>query len=218
MVTYDNIDSNINSHLNKQFKLKNIIKMLLDLMNTYNIAQINHKNTRHTNHKAPSCIDHMYTNAPNKISDVNTYVDSSSDHSIVSAYYNTSAPIYKPKFVRVKNHKLLSKNTLWLYFDNNEHINENFAQTDPNVISNILQIELNTIINTISLAKITQYKNDYTPYLNGKIKEDIEYSNILLNKAINTHGINDWREFKNHRATICKQIKILKRNYIKQKF
>ena len=86
------------------------------------------------------------------------------------------------------------------------------------MISNFLQVELNTIINTLAPAKIVQFKAQYTPFLTDSIKRDMEYTKILLDKAIKTHGINDWREYKNHRNTINKQLKILKRNYIKQKF
>ena len=72
--------------------------------------------------------------------------------------------------------------------------------------------------NTLALTKIVQFKAQYTPFLTDSIKRDMEYTKILIDKAIKTHGINDWREYKNHRNTINKQLKILKRNYIKQKF
>ena len=88
MVTDDNIDSNVDSLLNKQFQLRNITNMLADHMNTNNIAQMNFKNTRYVSHQIPSCIDHIYSNVPNKVTDVEIHINTSSDHSIITTYYN----------------------------------------------------------------------------------------------------------------------------------
>ena len=79
-------------------------------------------------------------------------------------------------------------------------------------------MELNSIINTLAPPKITQYKTNYTPYIDDNIKRQMDMTQTLLNKAINTHGINDWIEYKNHRNLINKQIRKLKKEYIRKKF
>ena len=53
---------------------------------------------------------------------------------------------------------------------------------------------MNTIINTLAPHTITQYKSNYTAYMNDKIKRELKHTHNLLNKAIRTHGVDDWRE------------------------
>ena len=93
-----------------------------------------------------------------------------------------------------------------------------FNYQDPNVIAEMLQIELNVIINSLAPAKVVQYRVDYIPFLNDRVKRDMEYTQKLLQKAINKHGVEDWREYRHSRNLVNKQLKIIKRNYIKQKF
>ena len=54
--------------------------------------------------------------------------------------------------------------------------------------------------------------------MTDKIKQELKHTHNLLNKAIRTHGINNWREFKNHNNMVNKQIKIIKKEYIRRKF
>ena len=111
----------------------------------------------------------------------------------------------------------LNKESLLLSLDQSE-IDTIFYHTDPNLIADKLHLELNTIINTLAPARIVQFRVDYTPFLNDKMNRELDFNKNLLNKAILTHGKEDWQEYKNHRNTINKQIKILKKQYFKKKF
>jgi len=116
-VTDDNIDSNIESSINKQYKLNNISNMLSNHMTKHNLTQHNFANTRHTPNQVPSCIDHIYSNVPSKISDTTTHTNITSDHSIITTIYNNNKQIYTPKFIKIRNTKLLTKGSLSLLFD-----------------------------------------------------------------------------------------------------
>ena len=216
-LTDDNIDSNINSDLNKKYRTQNLQSILYDHMIKNNLLQHNHENTRFVRHHKESCIDHIYSNVPNKISDVKTHRNSFSDHSFISAVYHSQEQCYNPKFIKTRNFRNLNKTSLHLTLDQSE-IDRVFNFTDPNVISNILQTELNTVINTLAPAKVVQYKVNYTPFLTDRMKRDMEFNKNLLDRAIKTHGIDDWREYRVHRNILNKQLKILKKKYIKQKF
>ena len=75
---------------------------------------------------------------------------------------------------------------------------------------------MNTVINTLAPAKVVQYKVNYTPFLTDRMKRDMEFNKNLLDRAIKTHGIDDWREYRVHRNILNKQLKILKKKYIKK--
>ena len=211
-LTDDNIDSNIDSSMNKLHKIQNLLHILHDHMTKNNIVQHNTEDTRHIKHQKSSCIDKIYSNIPQKITNVTTHRNGFSDHSIISAHYNTKEQLYQPKFIKTRDSSKFNKNSLILAFKQNEILDKIFNHTNPNTIANILQIELNSIINTLAPPKITQYKTNYIPYIDDNIKRQMDMTQTLLNKAINTHGINDWIEYKNHRNLINKQIKHLKRN------
>lgn len=49
--------------------------------------------------------------------------------------------------------------------------------------------------------------------MNDTVKREMDQCQQLLNKAIHTHGIDDWREYKHYRNTLNKHIKTLKKTY-----
>ena len=66
-----------------------------------------------------SCIDHNYSNCPQKITQVTTQNTGQSDHAILTANYHTKAPINLPKFVYTREKHLLTHHTLNEYLSNN---------------------------------------------------------------------------------------------------
>ena len=78
-------------------------------------------------------------------------------------------------------------------------MNSIFLYTNPNIIANLIQVELNAIINFLAPSKIIQATKNYIPYYNDEIKSKIEVKKILLSKAIVSKCADDWREFRNFR-------------------
>merc|ERR1712243_427621 len=60
-------------------------------------------------------------------------------------------------------------------------------------------------------------KKNYTPYLSKETRERKKKLNQMHNKAKQTQQDEDWREYKNYRATINKQIDRQKQEYINKK-
>lgn len=214
----DNIDSNPNSSHNKSYNLKKIYDILQSLINKHDVTQHNNKMTRFATHQPPSCIDHIYSNCPNKISNVKTHSNATSDHSIITAQYTSKHQIYHPKFIKIRKHSLINKYNLTSYINSSDLLNSIFNYSDPEIITNIIQLELNTIINSIAPSKIIQYKKDYVPYHNNEIRNNLKESEQLLNKAIKNYDQNDWRNFRNYRNKLSKDIDNEKNKYIQNKF
>ena len=97
-------------------------------------------------------------------------------------------------------------------------MNTLFHYTDPNLISTILQNELNNIVNYLAPPKTVNYETNYAPYLNKNLREKQKSQKAYLKRAIASNNINDWREYRNFRNTLTKEIKIEKTKYIKEKF
>ena len=62
-----------------------------------------------------------------------------------------------------------------------------------------LQLEINTIINTIAPPHTVQYKIDFKPYMTRDLRTYMETTKQLLQKAIRTQEFEHWTEYKNHR-------------------
>ena len=63
-----------------------------------------------------------------------------------------------------------------------------------------------------------QFKKDYYPYYNNEIKEKTKVNNNLLNIAINSNHLDDWRNFKNDRKSLSKITEDAKSEYFKNQF
>ena len=213
----DNIDSNKDSKINKQYKLKGLIDLLQSHMAQNNISQHNHQNTHFQSNHSPSCIDHIYSNCPNKVSNVTTIPCTIADHHIISCIYKTNATIYKPRFIKSRNFKLLTRESLSQHVEQSILLNSIFQLTDADEIADILQLELNSIINSIAPSKKIQFKSNYVPYYNQEVISDLAISKQLLNTAISTNYVTDWTAFKIFRNTTQKKIKGLEKEFLEDK-
>ena len=108
----DNIDSCVESNHNKQYKIKDLKILLDDHYNSNNITMHNNKFTRFVRHQMPSSIDHIYSNCINKMLNVQTITNTCSDHAILTAQYNSNGILYHSKFIKSRNSRLLTKNSL----------------------------------------------------------------------------------------------------------
>ena len=192
-----------------------LYNILNDHLNENSIAQLNKDFTRITSHQQPSCLDKIYTNKPNKFSNIRTCTNIDSDHKYVIARYMTREPAYHPKFVIKRDFKKLTKFNINDYINRSDILNEIFTSNDPDFISECLQIELNSIYNVLAPATYHQFKQNYIPYYTPKIIDDIRYCNNLLTKAIQTHDSENWRNYRTNRSILNKNIKKVKREYIK---
>merc|ERR1712105_585660 len=127
-----------------------------------------------------------------------THLNIDSDHCILTTTYNTKHQITNPKYITIRNNKLLTKNKLQKYVTNSIPLQEVFSMTDPNEIAETIQIELNAIMNTIAPPKDIQFKKDFTPYFDSQIIEQIDKMNVLLQTAIHSQEFDDWRQYKHN--------------------
>ena len=214
----DNIDSNPNDKHNKIFKISKLFKMLQEHVNVNNLCCHNNKFTRFVRHQPPSCIDHIYSNCPHKIYNVNTIRTTFSDHAMLICCYKMNKQIYTPKFINVRDRKKLTEQNLLKYINANLNLSKIFRYTDPNLVAEILQIELNSIIEIIAPTKKIQVKKNFTPYLSPQTKENLKKSKHLLNQAIEKNEMSKWTEFKNFRNQTTKEVKEDKKSFFKKQF
>merc|ERR1712240_198451 len=62
-----------------------------------------------------------------------------------------------------------------------------------------------------------QERKNYTPYLNKETRQEKHKLQRLHTKAKQTQDANDWKEYKNNKATLNKKISKQKTEYINKK-
>merc|ERR1712240_244139 len=103
------------------------------------------------------------------------------------------------------------------YLNHNQIIQTAYNYTDPDLIATIIMQEFNNIIDIIAPRTKRQIKKNYTPYLNKDTREAKKKLNEIHNKTKRTQHDDDWREYKNQRATINKKVDKQKQEYITKK-
>ena len=83
------------------------------------LVYLNKEFTRYAPHQPPSIIDHIVTNRPAKISQIQTKPTMIADHCALIFHYYTKPQPPKPKFKFTRNFNLLSPETLIKAVKNN---------------------------------------------------------------------------------------------------
>ena len=202
------MDSNIdmfNSKHNKTWNVENLKQILFDFMAKFNVTIHNKKMTHFSKVHDDSCIDHIFSNCYNFLTQVLTDHLDYSDHAFLHCTYKSSSQIVHPKFLFICLYHLLTKNRLTEHIVKCSDLNDIFSSTDPDFIANLLQINLNSIVNIISPLKKVMYKNDFIKYYDDKIRKDLKIQQHFLDIAIKSGLPDDWRNFKNN---LLNEIKI----------
>ena len=125
--------------------------------------------------QSKSCIDHIFSNCPTKISNTRTHVNNNlsqynnpkaniinndnpilSDHAIISCQYNSKDIDIPEQFRIVRNTKLLTARKLQGLVNNNFALNTIFSETDPYKITNVVVTEICNIIKNLAPFKKIQ--------------------------------------------------------------
>ena len=111
VLTDGNMDHN-NLVFNHSFKIDKLRKITKKFLSENNFTTHNDSHTYFIKQTPTSCIDHIYSNCPHKITHVTTLNTGQSDHSILTAKYHTKAPITNPKLVFTRQKHLITRHTL----------------------------------------------------------------------------------------------------------
>merc|ERR1712240_888005 len=171
VMTDDNMDLE-NENYNNRYRIKAIKEKTMQFLTEHNITTHNKEPTYFVNQTPISCIDHIYSNCPQKLTHITTINNGLSDHATLMATYHTKAPINNPKVIYTRPKHLLTEHNLNEYLNNNDIIQTAYNYTDPELIAEIIMREYNNIIEIIAPRTNRQVKKNYTPYLDKETREE----------------------------------------------
>ena len=128
--------------------------------------------------------------------------------------FNIEIPKQQPKFRKIRNYRLIYRESLLEALKINPKMQNVFHYTDPNKIAEIIMGTLNEIIDTLAPLRIVSIKKDHIPYINSETRKAIKINKHQLSQVISSKSNKTkWREYRKNRNKIGKIIKKNKGEY-----
>ena len=212
-----NIDLSENRDQLDRPELKVLYPLYQDFRDEEDFTVMNKELTRFQIHQKPSLIDHVLTNSPELIDNIETKPGIISDHKIVTCLVHSEELVENPRY-RFKTDwwKIEEENATAMVLEN-QKLMETLTRTSTEKIWTLMIEGMNEVINGIAPTKVVQCKADYIPYINKEVLEHIEETNEQLTKAIETKKTDEWRLYTNLRNQVGKLIEGSKKVFFELK-
>ena len=179
---------------------------LFDRVIPHGFAQLVTTVTRTWKGQEPSCLDHHYTNHPEKVSNVNAYFTGASDHKIIIATRYTKAAVEKPRFIRKRSYKDFNAEVFvseirkikWL---------ELYLCENIELAVEIFTEKLSIILNRMAPVRVVQVRSKYAPWVSKETKDLIQLRNDLQKRASTSQSPEDWTHYREVRNQITSKIR-----------
>ena len=197
-------------------RLKQLNELIFSRIFPLGVSQLVTTATRVSPADPPSGLDHIYTNRPDKCSDVQAELNGGSDHKVLKITRFSKAHVRSARYVRKRSYKNFCpdkfseavKQISWF---------ELYMCDSPTQAADILTKKLSDILDTLAPVKTIQIRTKYAAWLSDTTKELLKFRNEAQERAAFTKDPDDWRAFKNLRNTATARLRSEKRDWEKQK-
>ena len=163
-------------------KMRPLVNALFDQIIPYGFVQMVTEATRFMSGVEPSGLDHVYTNQPDHLSDVQVRFHGGSDHRLVMVTRYTKSVVRKTRIIKKRSYKNFNpldfinalKNVSWL---------EIYLCEDVNSAVKMFNEKMNMILDRLAPIKTIQVRNHYAPWLSSSTKELMKERNIAQHRA-----------------------------------
>ena len=208
-------DKNI-SRSNITYKLRPLINAVFSRIIPYGVSQLISGPTRHFPGQKPSGLDHIFTNAPEKILSVSKHHIGASDHMLISTCRSSKSIRSMPQYIRKRCYKNFSPNNFisavrkikWL---------DIYLCTDVNEAVTLLTNQLNSILNIMAPLRTIQVRKNYNPWISAETLQMIKERNELQKIASTSNSKQDWKKYKKLRNSVNNRLKYEERLYQRNK-
>ena len=183
-------------------RLRSLIDLLFDTIFPHGVSQVVTVPTRAWPGQADAGLDHIYTNKPEKLSNVYAEFAGGSDHKLTKVTRYAKSMQSSVRYVRKRTFKNFKdedfqfavKNLSWW---------DLFRCEDANQAAQLLTAKLTKILDTMAPIKTIQVRTKYAPWLSNSTKELLKERNSAQETASLTKDLDDWRLYKSlrNRAT-----------------
>ena len=205
--TRDDLPASDSTH-----KLRPLIIQLFSKIFPHGVSQLVSTATRTWPGQADSGLDHIYTNKPEKLSEVKCEYMGGSDHKLLKivrfskSLQRGARYVRKRCFKNFKNEEFIQavKNISWI---------ELYLCQDVNQATEILTTRLSKILDTMAPIRTVQIRARYAPWLSDDTKKLLKDRNAAQKVASETRDPDDWRYYKHLRNSATAKMKVEKKKW-----
>ena len=152
----------------------------------------------------PSCIDHLYTNKPDKLSDVTAHVNGGSDHKVVYVVRYAKAVKRNVRYIRKRCFKDFDESGFKQEISELKWFDV-YSTSDVDAAVKLLTDKITSVLDKFAPVKTIQVRPSYAPWLTDQVKEAMNQRDRAQLVASASQCQDSWRHYRHLRnfATSC---------------
>ena len=162
-------------------------------------------------------LDHLYSNRPTKLSEIQTEWTGMSDHKIILARKFSKDFKRTERYTRKRMFKNFDQEQFKTAVASMPELIDSLASTSADLSAAILNMGISRVLDTMAPVCTIQNRKSYVPYLTQATKELQSAAKTAQNKAAETGNQEDWRIYKSTRNQRNKAVKEDRLNWQKEK-
>ena len=182
-------------------KLKSLIDTLFARIIPLGVSQQVTVPTRMESGQPRAGLDHLYTNRPDKLSQVYTYYTGMSDHKLLKVVRFTKSWTQSQRYVRKRSFKNFKKEEFKQKLGQ-INLHEVMSCTDVNTATELLTHKLTEVLDLLAPIKTFQTRTQYAPWLSEEAKLLKKKREEAFKKASESDDVEDWRYFRSVRNQV----------------
>ena len=192
-------DNNLTSS-NQTSKMRPLINLLFSKIFPHGVSQLVTVATRSWNNQQDSGLDHLYSNRPDKLSEVQVK-SSFSDHKLLyvvryaQSIKKSARYVTKRSYLKFCPKDFLTELKAVSWWDL-------YQATDVSIALNILTKKLTKILDKMAPIRKIQVRTRFAPWLSSSTKEKMSHRDELQEQARQTKNPEDWNLYKKSRNKV----------------
>ena len=193
-------------------RLRPLINQLFNKIFPYGVSQLVKTATRTWPGQTDSGLDHIYTDKPEKLSDVQTEFMGGSDHRLLKIVRFSKSLKRSARYVRKRCFKNFNKED-FLQAVRQLTWYDLYMCQDVNQASQILTSKLGKILDAMAPIRTIQIHTRYASWLSDNTKKLLKERNDAQKLASVTKDPDDWRLYKHLRNSATAKMRLEKKNW-----
>ena len=192
--------------------LKALIEQLFSRIFPHGVSQLVKEATRVWPGQADSGLDHIYSNKPEKCSEVYLEFSGGSDHKLLKFTRFAKSMKRSVKYVKKRSFKNF-KSEVFIAAVRQLSWFELYMCESPSEAAELLTGKLTDILDTMAPIKTIQVRSRYAAWLSEQTKAVLKERDVAQSIASQTGDQDDWRNYKNLRNSAVSRMRAEKKSW-----
>ena len=194
------------------YKLRPLIQKLFSQIIPHGVSQLVRTATRTWPGQNDSGLDHVYSNRPEKLSEVQSEYIGGSDHKLLRVVRFSKSLKRSGRYVKKRCFKNF-KPEEFIQAVRNLSWYDLYSCEDVNLACQLLTNKLTKILDDMAPIRTIQIRAKYAPWLSDSTKKLLKERNDAQRTASASGDIDDWRYYKHLRNTATVRMRVEKKNW-----